>query len=244
MLINFCQYRLKRILKIRKKDVFVTKVVQCERVSNKKIGFEKDLIALRRQARRSNREITVTDFGAGSKKLGSKRSIGAIYQTSVASQKFQRLLYHLIVQQKSKNILELGTSLGFSSIYLAKASTGEVSTIEACPAIYREATSLFTALGTNNVNAFNLTFADYFMQYGGKTYDFVYIDGHHDGQALVEYVGILKPQLAKHAVLVVDDIRWSRSMYKAWKALVSSPDFQSSVDLFRMGVLQYSEVSN
>ncbi len=237
LLTQYLQYRFNSIFIVRKNKSFVDKVRHCLQKGNKKLDFENDLEPYRSDARNSQKKIIVTDFGAGSKKLGKERVVSSIYKTSVASLKFQRLMFHLIRESGSKNILEMGTSLGFSTVYLSKATNGSVTTIEACPQIFGEADTLFTSLNLKNVHAIQSTFQDYFDGGTEVKFDFVYIDGHHDGMALLNYIEILKLRLTDEAIVLVDDIRWSDSMKSAWDMLIADSFFHQNHDLFRMGIL-------
>jgi hypothetical protein len=236
-MLEYLNYRLTNLFIVRRKDKIVSKVIQCHQKRNEKLSFEDELQIQRKISRLSKRTIEIKDFGAGSKKMGNIRSISTIYKTSVASIQFQRFLYHLVESNKSVNILEMGTSLGFSSVYLAKASPGKLTTIEACPETAHEASTLFSEMVLPNLTLINSTFVHFFKKENTESYDLIYIDGHHDGKALLEYIAILKPQMKENAVVVVDDIRWSDSMNKSWKTLIKDPYFVSYIDLFRMGVL-------
>ena len=54
---------------------------------------------------------------------------------------------------------------------------------------------------------------------GIDSIDFVIIDANHTERALLMYVDLLKTKLSPHGVMVIDDIRWSAEMYRAWKRL-------------------------
>lgn len=237
LILEYLNYRLTSLFIVRKKEIFVNKVRQCYQKRNEKLIFEDELFIHRKVCRASNRTIKITDFGVGSKKMGNVRAISKIYKTSVASVSFQRLLFQLIKENRCMNVLEMGTSLGFSSVYLSKATLGKVTTIEACPNTAREAEALFSKMALTNVHLIHSTFTDFFKLANTERYDFVYIDGHHDGAALLAYMDFLKPQMKANSIVVVDDIRWSDSMLEAWKKLVNDEYFESFTDLFRMGVL-------
>ena len=65
----------------------------------------------------------ITDFGAGSHVNDNKtRKIKDVAKNSAKNAKFGKLIYRITQFYKPKNILELGTSLGISTLYLAKAN--------------------------------------------------------------------------------------------------------------------------
>ena len=77
---------------------------------------------LRKELCKSEKTIQITDFGAGSNINNStKRKVKDLAKNSAKNEKFGKLLYRIIQFYKPKNIIELGTSLGISACYLAKA---------------------------------------------------------------------------------------------------------------------------
>ena len=65
----------------------------------------------------------------------------------------------------------------------------------------------------------------------------VFVDGNHHYEPTVSYVRTLLTKAGDEAVIVLDDIYWSRDMQRAWKEIISWPEVRVSVDLFHMGIL-------
>ena len=65
----------------------------------------------------------------------------------------------------------------------------------------------------------------------------VYIDGHHDGIALLNYLHSVEPFTHDETIFLLDDIRWSQSMLDAWNQLKEDEKYHVSIDFFRMGML-------
>lgn len=196
------------------------------------------LEAKRSALKNDHRKIKVSDFGAGSNYGGgSERSISNIAKQSLKSKKYAQLLFRLAHHLKPKRILELGTSLGLSTSYLALTNTTtEVVSIEACPNIHREANAIFKQFSIKNINAVNATFQDALPHLEGY-YDIIFIDGHHNGPACLAYLEELKKNMNDEIVVLVDDIRWSQGMFEAWLKMKQDPFFQVSLDVFELGVL-------
>lgn len=193
---------------------------------------------LRSRLKSNKKTIEITDYGAGSRKLGTTRSIGAIYATNTSKGKYGQFLYRLMQHYQLKTALELGTSLGIGSICLATGDEeSQITTIEGCPNIHAEAKANFEALEIENINSLVGTFAEVIPQLPNTKYDLIFIDGHHDGEALLKYVDQLLPFAHEETFFLLDDIRWSESMKTAWEELKSDDRFHVSIDLFRMGML-------
>lgn len=111
--------------------------------------------ALRKELRKSRQLITIADLGAGSKVNPSRqRTIGDIARNSQKPARFGRLLFRLIRRFEAKVVVDLGTSLGMTTAYLAEATKpygGQVLTFEGCPETAAVARQNFERLAMQNV---------------------------------------------------------------------------------------------
>ena len=200
--------------------------------------FIKDRNLLFKSLKTNNNSIIIKDFGVGSKRLSNERKIADIFNTSSSKGKFGKLLYQLSAYYKPKRILEFGTSLGIGSIHLSKGNkTSHILTVEACEATHLEARKNFKQLNCLNVESVKSTFDEFLLSYSGEPFDLVFIDGHHDGEALKRYLNQLDLLTHNDTIFILDDIRWSNSMLEAWKSIVVSSKFHVTMDLFRMGIV-------
>lgn len=185
-----------------------------------------------------SRSIQITDAGAGSHKLGRERKVSSILAVSSSKGKYAKLLYRLARHYQPKRILEFGTSLGVGTVHLALgAPKADVLTVEACPETQKIAIEQFTRLNLNNISPVLSTFQQFIESYQGELFDMVFVDGHHDGQALLSYMNELKPITHNDTIFVLDDIRWSNSMMEAFETLVDSSNYHVSMDFFRVGII-------
>jgi predicted O-methyltransferase YrrM len=207
-----------------------------------KIPKQPNLIAaletLKHQLIHEDRTIHVTDLGAGSKKLSTKRSVKKMYQTSSSKGKYGDLLFKIAAHYSPKNMLELGTSIGVGTLNLHYGNpSANLITVEGCPQTHQIALQHFAAIPTKNIQAIHAHFQDFLGNYSGNTFDLVFIDGHHDGEALLRYLDLLDPFTHNETLFLLDDIRWSNSMLKAWNTIQKDPSYAVSIDLFRMGII-------
>lgn len=212
-------------------------VDQCMQISldNEFIEERKKLFS---SLKSENRTITIEDFGVGSKKLNNERLISQIFKTSSSKGKYGNLLYQLSAHYRPNRILEFGTSLGIGTIHFSKGNTSSrIVSIEACQATRNEALENFGKLNCTNIESIHATFSSFLKTYSGEKFDLVFIDGHHDGLALKNYLEQLNPFTHNDTLFILDDIRWSNSMFEAWKDLCLSQDYHVTMDLFRMGII-------
>ena len=77
---------------------------------------------LRQQLLKSKTVLNIDDFGAGSAvSKTNQRTMARLQRTAAKPKKFGQLLYRMVKFYQPKTILELGTSLGISTSYMAKA---------------------------------------------------------------------------------------------------------------------------
>lgn len=192
--------------------------------------------AQRRLLSKDHGLISVEDHGAGSNRLkGNVRRISSIANSSLKRPKYAQCLFRLCDHLHAKQVLELGTSLGLTTAYLA-AATEEVTSVEGAPEIAHIARNQLKQLDLH-ATVVNAVFAEVLPELQTKEYDVIFIDGHHKGEALLSYAEALIPTLTENGVLVVDDINWSSDMQTAWQQLAQRQEFELAVDLFEMGIL-------
>ncbi len=215
------------------------------RADNRSDAVFKPIKALQKKLRANRQSITVTDFGAGSKVNASRqRTIGDIARNSQKSARFGRLLFRLIRRFEAKNILDLGTSLGITTAYMAQAAqAGRVLTFEGCPQTAAVARQNFDELGIPNVEIVvgNLeeTLAAQITQF--PSIDFVFFDANHRYEPTIRYFEICLTKIHNDTVFVFDDIHWSDEMEQAWEYIKAHPSVSVTVDLFWIGLVFFRQ---
>lgn len=199
----------------------------------------------RRLLRASQKAIAVKDFGAGSKTLSSRnRPIKRIVQHSLKSAAVGQFLFTCMRQYGSKQALELGTSLGITSAYLASVGKDvALTTIEACPETAAVAKETFEALGLSNVRLVEGTFDEVLpgILSEGNSFDFVFVDGNHRGDATYRYFEMLLPKMAPDSMIIFDDIYWSEDMAKAWGKIKLHPAAGLTIDIYELGIVIFRD---
>ncbi len=185
--------------------------------------------------------VTGCSFGAGSQvDRSSERAVCDIARNSSVSRKYGELLFRIVEYRNPKTILELGTSLGVSTLYLALPnSSTHVYSIEGCSQLSNLAQQQFKLAGIKNVAFFTGKFESVLPQLLPKMdcLDFVFMDGDHSYEATIAYFNQCLPYLDENTILIVDDIYWSVGMEKAWTTIRNHPSVTVTLDLFSMGIV-------
>ena len=187
----------------------------------------------------NNDLIEVEDFGAGSAVIKTKqRVIKDIAASSLKPKKYSQLLFRIIQYYKKINILELGTSLGTTTAYLASAESTIVTTMEGSGKIAGIAKENFSLLGLKNIDIikgdFNNTLTEYLSS--NKNIDFVFLDGNHRKAPTLKYFEEILLNANEETIFVFDDIHWSKEMEEAWDIIKKHNQVTLTIDLFFIGI--------
>jgi len=187
--------------------------------------------------------IETTDFKQKKKSSQITRrlqTVEEIARRSSVNKKYGRLLFNLVEFFSPQVIIELGTSVGISTLYLSKAhSQSKVFTIECCSAKSEQAQKCFSVMQCANIVQYTCDFTSVLpavIQQAGKL-DFAFIDGDHTYNATIANFEALLSISHNDTVFVFDDIHWSAEMAQAWKQITEHERVTVSIDLFRMGIV-------
>jgi predicted O-methyltransferase YrrM len=213
------------------------------KVLNDKTKYDayKKVEDLRKQLLSDSRILVVEDFGAGSKRLKkSDRSIKSVAQNSAKPAKYGQLLFRMIQYYSPDTVLELGTSLGITTSYLALAKPEtKITTMEGAGEIADVASQNFRKLGLENVALIRGNFDDTLpgtIEQLPKI-DFAFIDGNHRLAPALHYFQQILGKVNNDTILVFDDIHWSSEMEEAWKIIRAHPSVRCTIDLFFIGIV-------
>jgi len=240
---------------------------------------------LRRRTSGDDTLLEIADMGAGSAwKASSQRSIGDITRRAAKSPRLGQLLYRVARYYRPDTVLELGTSLGFSTAYLAAgaggargvreagdagaaglsagrpegrgvvgrgivgvagdgwgaggARTARVWSIEGAVQVAAAAERNLRSLGLpvqQVVGNFDMVLPAVLREMG--TVGLAFVDGNHRREPTLAYFELLMLHAARPAVLIFDDIHWSREMEEAWGAIKNDPRVYLTIDLFFIGLV-------
>lgn len=186
-----------------------------------------------------NRIITVLDLGAGSSKMKSSlRKVSDIVKYSAIPEKYGILLSRLAKEFGKPCMVELGTSAGISTMYLAAACPDSiVYSIEGCPATAEIARENFSLTGYRNISLLLGSFDEKLPELikGNVRPGLVFIDGNHRKEPAVRYFSQLAEISDDRTVIIIDDIHCSDEMEEAWSVIKNHDKVTLTVDISRMG---------
>ncbi len=160
-----------------------------------------------------------------------------------------RLLYLLVKVSKARRIFEMGSAIGYSTIWLARAAGagGEVHYTDGDPKNARRAERYFKQAGVSNRVRVNIGRAqDLLLSARGK-FDFIFNDVDKEGYP--EAFAVAMNKLKKGGLLVCDNVLWhgrvarqrrpdqpTRAVLEWNRLIYSSPGLFSTVIPLRDGL--------
>lgn len=191
--------------------------------------------------------IEINDLGAGSTQLQSNfRSISDIARTSLSPRKYSLLYQNIIRGFSSPVIVELGTSLGINTVYLARQTPSHVTTFEGSSSIAEQARKTFKLAGSDNISLILGNIEDTLPIYleAVNKLDFVFLDANHHYGPTLNYFQQLIKKAHQRTIVVVDDIHYSPEMENAWNTIKALNEVQATVDLYRCGIVFFDPALN
>lgn len=196
---------------------------------------------IRKELLQNHSNIEVEDFGAGSALIKTNtRVVSRIAASSLKSKKYAQLLFRIVRYYQPGTIIELGTSFGTTTAYLAFGNTeASVYTLEGATAIAAIAKQNFEKAGLKNIQVkqgnFDITLPGLLTSI--PAIDLVYIDGNHRKEPTLHYFDQFLKQAHASTIFIFDDIHWSKDMEEAWSAICGHPRVTLSIDLFFIGLI-------
>lgn len=208
------------------------------------------------ELRRLENANGVTD-GLG---LTNKRLVKDIAKGSLAKRKYAQMLYRLVnwlgasrslenvrrvdsnVDFRGLTIVELGTSLGVTTAYLAAAdSRNKVLTYEGCEAVASVAKENWKTLELKNITCRVGEIDVEVLARDVDSVDVAFIDANHTYAGTREYFNVLADKVVEKSVIVVDDIHHSAEMERAWQEICADERVTSTMDLYQMGLVFFDK---
>ncbi len=196
----------------------------------------KAIEALRNELRHNNTLIEPENFGTGE---GKAKKISELESGVAIRPKYSLVLYRLVKRFKPTTILELGTSIGLSSAYLALGNdSAKVTTIEGSGRLIEIAGNNHAKLGLPNVKTIQGNFDNCLtgVLQGLDTVDMVFFDGNHRKEATLKYFEQCLAKANENSVFIFDDIYWSPEMNEAWEEIKRHPKIKLSLDIYQLGI--------
>lgn len=241
----WCEHTLKAVGPHGVHSPFVYKLITRDLRKRNLFHLQPAIETRRRVLFENASTIEVKDLGAGSRTDNrTHRKVSTIARMALQSPRNAQVMATLALQNQSRSILELGTSLGLTTAYLASTHPEVlVTTVEGVPSIAELAAESWRTIGLTNIESVIAPFDEALpgVLDSMKRVDFALIDGNHRYEPTLRYVRQVLPLVHEETILVLDDIHWSQEMEKAWNECIALPEVTLSLDFFDFGLLYFKK---
>lgn len=206
----------------------------------------KDLKLFIRSKKKSKDKIHVKSQGEKSRvfKDNSSFNIGTVIKKSSLPEKYGLLLNRLVKYFHCKNIIEMGTSVGISAIYMAcnNANT-HIYTIDNDTHKIEIAKDFMKECSLDNIHLIKGTFQDRLSEILKKlgSIDLLFFDGDHHEERTIKYFAACLPYIKNNSIIIIDDINWSNGMRRAWRKIKQHSETTLTVDIHRLGIIFFKK---
>lgn len=219
----------------------------------------------RRAMLADDRELEFVDYGSGKLKgengklkgeNGERRRVCDIARRSLTKRKYAEMLFRLVnwlgtthrlangsgtansLAFRGLTIVELGTSLGVTTAYLAMPdSRNRVLTFEGCASVAEVAEENWRKLNVKNIQCVVGAIDAAVLSRELSCVDVAFVDANHTYAGAREYFNVLASMVHEKSVIVMDDIHYSSEMERAWKEICEDERVTSTMDLYQMGLV-------
>ena len=200
-----------------------------------------EILRVHREMRKDRTIIPEVKLGAASHVYSTgERSVASFVSHSSVPAKYGALLYRISGWFEPEMIIELGSGLGISTLYLAAGSPhAPLHSIEgnAHRASFAEKVIAGTKLDMVNIHQGEMDEELNKLIPQMKSRFVAFVDGNHRYEPTIAYLKRFIDAAGEEALIIVDDIYWSKEMFKAWEELKSWPESRVSIDLYQMGII-------
>ena len=190
----------------------------------------------------NHQKVDFTHIGGGSRVLSSSpsKTVKQISSSAVSSKTKSHLIYRLAEFICPTKVIEIGTSLGINSMYLASLPNTNFVGIEPVDFFYNETKKNLIELGLiESCKLYHGKFQEILPHQNFKEGEkvFIYFDGDHTKQAVIQLIDLISKWKSIELFALMDDIRWSKEMLEGWRLFKDSSAVSLSLDMFQLGLV-------
>jgi predicted O-methyltransferase YrrM len=202
-------------------------------------GIRAEVEQLRQELLNDNRILSYADPGSGTDSGQRDRTVAHIVKTSCTPVKYASLYARLCAWLRPCIVVELGTCLGLTTLYLSADKERSVFTFEGVPELAAMSRNHFYRLGVTHITLVEGNISHTLRPSLDllPRIDLALVDANHRYEPTLRYIHLLIQKTHPGSLIIVDDIHHNEEMDRAWNEIRRHPLVYVSVDLFRCGLL-------
>ncbi len=220
---------------------FVYDFIRNVLINKKKYPAYKQIAQLCKRLKKDHRIVDIEDFCERvTIPISQKVKMANLYRSMIKPAKYGQLFFRMARHYKSQYVLEIGSSLGITTSYLALANADTtIITYEESDAIAKIAAQNFSSLSIKNtiqiLGNVNNTLKDTLNKI--IQLDFVFVNGNNCKETILFYWNILYNKAHNETLFIFDKIHGSAEMEEIWKKIQQLDMVTCTIDLFFIGIV-------
>ncbi len=185
-------------------------------------------------------DTTLVSYLGRSGKI-KKKTIGEITLKECHHRKYGALLFRLVNFFKATSVLNVGSSSGVMSLYLASADSNcSCVALEHRKELIEAAKDKAGKLGLENLHfcmGISLNVIEKTLQEQCCGFDLIFIDTAHNPELTGKIVNMCLQYIRKDSVLIIDGIHRNKNMQQVWKTIKVQIQGGMTMDLYALGIV-------
>lgn len=177
--------------------------------------------------------------------LSSKVTLATSLETWAVARSVAEKLYELVLKYKPMQIVEVGTSLGYSTIWMAEAAReygGKIITLEHEPTKITKTQKLFDELDLQDTITMIESDAGKFLESFETQIDFLFLDAMK--REYIDYIKLSEKNIPVGSLLVADDVvTWRRKLDEFFEYIETSEKYKIQVLELGHGLLVAEKIA-
>jgi predicted O-methyltransferase YrrM len=185
-------------------------------------------------------QLIPSSYGAGTRLKEAQRTVAQLAKSASVSAQQGSILFRCARWFQPRCIIELGTSLGVSTLYLAQGCPqSKIYTVEGNATLAGLAGKAFEDRQMKQIILMNCDFSIALQDILSKTDGdmLVFIDGDHSFLSTLKYFDTIVSYGPRRCMMIFDDICWSADMIRAWDHICHTAKNSILVNTLRMGIV-------
>ena len=176
--------------------------------------------------------------------LSRENPVNTLAARETQHKNYGALLFRLANFFKCRNVLQIGTSTGVMSLYLALPlrNSCEYYALEERSGMLKYIQIFAENRSLKNLHLMEGAYAENLQKLKSEndSFDFIFINTKGDSEKTNEALQLVETYIYENTVMVIDNIRSDDAIKKLWSQIKNRPDVTLTIDLFSLGLVFFN----
>ena len=176
--------------------------------------------------------------------LTCSNPVKTITEQETQSKNYGALLFRLVHFLKSRTILQIGSSTGLMSLYLALPlrKSSDCYSLEERKGILENISSFIEKYSLNNLHLMEDEYCVSLNHLKQKiaSFDLIFINMMGDPEKTRKALSITETFIYKNTLMIIDNIRSNKAMKSLWQEIKNRQDVGLTIDLISLGLVFFN----